>query len=74
MTSNLIYEIFNEKFLIPFGLKCYEWFPNGKNSIRVVLTDKNILIFHFESYNNWKIETMPSFLKFLKEVNNSKHL
>lgn len=74
MTSSFIFEIFKKTFLDPYGITWQEWFPNGRNSVRVILTNKQTLIFRYEDSENWQIETVNSFLKHLKEVSNSKHI
>lgn len=39
------------------------WFPNGKNSVRVRLRNHfTDLVFTFKSHNNWKLETVNSFI------------
>ncbi len=43
--------------------KSVEYFPNGKNSIRVRYLDKSELIFTLNSISDWKLETIKSFLK-----------
>lgn len=48
--------------------KSIEYFPNGKNSIRVRNSDKKDMIFTFDDASNWKLETVSSFLKSKEEV------
>lgn len=43
--------------------KCTEYFPNGKNSIRVRNAKKEDMIFTFNGKSNWKLESVDSFLK-----------
>lgn len=38
------------------------WFPNGKDSIRVRMKDKREVIFTCGGKDNWKLETMKSFI------------
>ena len=38
------------------------WFPNGKNSIRLRQTNKQEFIFTYNGKNNWRFETIKSFL------------
>lgn len=50
-----------------------DWFPNGKNSVRIRLKEKSMLpfmigkgedlIFTAESRNEWRLETMESWIK-----------
>lgn len=40
-----------------------EWFPNGRNSIRVRLDTGKEFIFTYNSSDDWKIESVGSFLK-----------
>lgn len=39
------------------------WFPNGKDSIRVREKNGFEFIFTYHDKNNWKLETINSFLK-----------
>ena len=43
------------------------WFPNGKNSIRLRQTNKQEFIFTYNGKNNWRFETLKSFLDGKKE-------
>ncbi len=38
------------------------WFPNGKNSIRVRTTDNRELIFTCNGKDDWRLETVKSFI------------
>lgn len=42
------------------------WFPNGKNSIRIRKKDGNEFIFTYNNKNNWKFETIDSYIKNMK--------
>lgn len=44
-----------------------EYFPNGKNSIRVRKANRQDFIFSFTEYTAWKYETVDHFLKDEKE-------
>lgn len=45
-----------------------EYFPNGKNSIRIRNRDRSELIFTISNgSNNWRLETLDSFLGKRKE-------
>lgn len=63
MTPNILFNIFKTKFLSSTNKTVKEWFPNGRGSIRVVLEDRNVLVFRYENENEWTIETMKNFLK-----------
>ena len=45
-----------------------EWFPNGKNSIRIRFFDRSRreLVFTFTGLKKWRIETVDSFLEGVK--------
>ena len=47
------------------------WFPNGKSSIRIRFKDLREIIFTYNEYNNWSIETVDSYLKRIS--NNGGH-
>ena len=38
------------------------WFPNGKNCIRVRMSDLSDVVFTYQSEKIWKIESMESYL------------
>lgn len=38
------------------------WFPNGKDCIRVRLTDLTDLMLTYHSDKDWRLETMDSYL------------
>lgn len=65
MTHNCVYDIFEKKFNKIAG-QIEVWFPNGKNSIRIRLDDKNEYIFTFNSESDWSLETVNSYLKRVK--------
>jgi antitoxin component YwqK of YwqJK toxin-antitoxin module len=44
-----------------------EWFPNGKNSIRVVLKNDYQLVFIYNSAKDWCLETRVSYENRLSE-------
>lgn len=43
-----------------------EWFPNGRNSVRVRRCDNQDFIFTYHDKNNWCFETVDSFIERLK--------
>ena len=46
-----------------------EWFPNGKNSIRLTFKDNNTLVFTYNSKTDWILESKKSFVNRLKNIN-----
>lgn len=40
-----------------------DWLPNGKNSIRVRLNNHREYIFSYENEQDWKFETVKSFMR-----------
>ena len=44
-----------------------EWFPNGKNSIRLKLMSNEEMIFTYRGTNNWSLETVDSYLERLSK-------
>ena len=42
--------------------KIKEMLPCGRNTIRVKLLDQTEFVFHYESLNNWQLETVDSFV------------
>lgn len=62
MTHHNVYEQF--KLYLPMYARTTEtWFPNGKNSIRARQTGGQELIFTFNGNEDWRFETVKSFLK-----------
>lgn len=59
--------IYNFKNLMPHQARLIaEWFPNGKNSIRIRLTNKEEFIFTYNSEREWCYETVDSFIVRMK--------
>lgn len=53
------------------GKRIAEWFPNGYNSIRIRQLNNSEFIFTYHGSNNWRFETVDSFLNKSKgEINN----
>lgn len=48
------------------ALQMMEWFPNGLNSIRVRLTNKEDFIFTYNGEQNWCFETVDSYIVRMK--------
>lgn len=49
-----------------FSKKIIQWFPNGKNSIRVRRMDGYDFVFTFYDEDTWSFETVDSFIKRLR--------
>ena len=61
MTHKSVYDHFKEN--IPtYAEIANACFPNGKNSIRVRLVNKKEFIFTYNGKDDWRFETMDSFL------------
>ena len=61
MTHLAIYEQFKKIF--PMYVKSKnEWFPNGKNAIRISLGDGMDFVFTFKNNRNFNFETIDSFI------------
>ena len=60
-----VYKKFEQQF--PQYSKCIsEWFPNGKDSIRVRAESGSDFIFTYHDWTNWRFETVDSFINGLK--------
>lgn len=66
MSHNEVYKLFEKCLPNYAGNKIETWFPNGKNSIRVRLTNKQEFIFSYNGQQDWKFETIKSFIKYLR--------
>lgn len=42
------------------------WFANGKNSIRIRQTNGQEFVFTYDGKQDWKLETVKSFIKNIK--------
>lgn len=49
-----------------------EWFPNGRNSVRVRLKNGSDFIFTFFTLNDWCYETLDSYIRKMKGGTNMK--
>ena len=65
MTHKEIYKQFTSIFA-EFSSSIAEWFPNGKNSIRIRMMDGNDFIFTVDG-KDWCFETKKNFVKQLKK-------
>lgn len=61
MIHSQIYKHF-EEYLPDRARKVTEYFPNGKNSIRVRQANKQEFIFSFNGPKAWRFETVEQFL------------
>lgn len=66
MVHTDVYKWFALYFPDYAGDKVDKWFPNGKNSIRVRQTNGQEFIFTYNSQNDWRLETVNSFLSSAK--------
>ncbi len=65
MIHKNVYEWF--KTLFPrFADEVTEWFPNGKNSVRVRTHGNQDFVFTFKNRYDWKFETVESFIRSMK--------
>lgn len=65
MAHTQIIKIFKLKFPLYDG-QLKEWFPNGKNSVRVRLKNGQEFVFTHKAPNDWCFETIDSFIKRLR--------
>ena len=68
MQHDLVYKEYEKKFP-QFSKHTKEWFPNGKDSIRVRIYGGSDFVFTYHSWMNWKFETVESFIETLKGEN-----
>lgn len=50
------------------------WYPNGKNSIRVRMTDGRELIFTMTGKYDWTLETLNHFMQSMKMMKGEKKM
>lgn len=65
MTHKKVYDYYVSYFP-QYAKHTVEWFPNGKNSVRVRQTDGQDYVFTYQGKRNWRFETVDSFIKHLK--------
>lgn len=65
MAHDEIFKQFTNMFPI-VAPTLYEWFPNGKNSIRVRLNCGSDFVFTFFDSCDWCYETIDSYIKKMK--------
>lgn len=63
MSHSEVYKWFELYFPEYAGSKVDMWFANGKNSIRVRQTNGEEFVFTYDGKQDWKLETVKSFLK-----------
>lgn len=68
MSHKKIYYIFSD-FFRKLTKDVIEWYPNGLNSIRV-RTKETDYVFTFVSEENWKLETVESYISGMKGGDN----
>ncbi len=66
MAPGDVFKLFELYFPQYSGKSFAAWFPNGRNSIRVRQTDGREFVFTYGGKDDWKFETVKSFLKTLK--------
>ena len=65
MTHDLVYGLFEETFPL-YAQKTTEWFPNGRNSIRVRLDDKSEYVFTYKDVKA-QLETLDEFINTMRK-------
>lgn len=71
MSHKEVYKWF-ELYFPQYSKYIKEWFPNGKNSVRVRQINGQDFVFTFNAPNNWRFETVGSFINELKGVRKMK--
>lgn len=66
MSHSEVYKWFKLYFPDYAGDKLDTWFQNGKNSIRIRQTNHQEFVFTMQDKNNWKFETLESFMAGLR--------
>ena len=60
-----VYKNFKDKFP-QYSKHITEWFPNGKDSIRVRMKYGSDFVFTYHNWTDWSFETVDSFINKLK--------
>lgn len=71
MTHRQVYGLFRDIFPAQTNADTI-WFPNGKNSVRIrgvigLYSEKIDYVFTYYGKDGWRLETIDSFIKHLKE-------
>lgn len=66
MLHDDVYKQFTGYFL-PLSHWVKEWFPNGKNSVRIRMKDGKDYVFTYDGKDDWCFETADCFIKRLRE-------
>lgn len=65
MTHVEVYKQFDSMFP-EISKHVEEWFPNGKNSVRVRIKSGSDFVFTYNDWNDWCYETVDSFIRKLR--------
>lgn len=65
MAHKNILMMFKERFA-DIALQVREWFPNGKDSIRVRLGNRQEFIFTYHGDKDWCLETVNSYITHMR--------
>ena len=52
-----------------FAKHVTEWFPNGRNSVRIRQASGQDFVFTYRSKTDWRFETVESFIRTMKGEN-----
>lgn len=63
MVHRDILKIFEQLFPDYSGIRIKQWFPNGKNSIRIRHNNRSEYVFTYNGPDDWIFETVSSFWK-----------
>jgi hypothetical protein len=61
MLHQKVFDVFKNKFAV-IAAQTETWFPNGKDSVRIRLTDKQEIIFTYHGEPGWSLETIDNYL------------
>lgn len=56
-----------ETILPGLAEKTEEWFPCGRNAIRVRTNCKKEFVFSFNGFEDWKLETLENFIEHMQK-------
>lgn len=65
MFHTVVYDIFKDIFP-EVAANSREWFPNGKNSVRVRSNNGSDFVFTYHGKDNWCYETVESYINKLR--------